>query len=155
MYKFRSRRTLIALVVAATVFSLVGAFATSLTTSTTNLQGGKSTVSTVCTGTVATSYTSTGVDGSGNPIVSSATVDITSGSCTDGTGYTVTVMLLQSGTAILGTAVSGTGVTIATDAFTAEGGANTSLSSGKLVFDFSGQSLKVSDLTGIAVVVQS
>jgi hypothetical protein len=148
----------IALVVAVTAFTAVVAFASSLTISTKSLQAGASAVGQVCTGTLATAYTTSGIDVSGNPLIQFVTVDPTAGVCTNGTGYHVTVYL-EKGTGPssylgLGTGMTATAVTIATaNSFTAASGTGVTFTAPLLQFDFSSQELKVSDLSSIAVVI--
>jgi hypothetical protein len=152
-----ARRVAIALVIAVTVLTAVVAFAASLTINSVSLQAGTSTVGQVCTGTIATSYTTSGIDSSGNPLIQFVSVDPTAGVCTNGTGYRVTVYL-EKGTAGaylgLGTGMTATAVTIATaNAFTAGSGTGITFTAPVLQFDFSSQSLAVSNLSSIAVVI--
>jgi hypothetical protein len=153
-----TRTVAIALVIAATVFTGVVAFAASLTVSTKNLQAGAASVGQVCTGTLATSYTTSGIDASGNPLIQYVEVDPTAGVCTNGTGYRVTVYL-EKGTGPasylgLGTGMTATAVTIATaNSFTAASGTGITFTAPVIQFDFSSQLLKVSDLSSIAVVI--
>src|SRR6202035_5308912 len=153
-----TRRVAIALVIAVTAFTAVVAFASSLTISTRSLQAGAAGVGQVCTGTLATAYTTSGIDVSGSPLIQFVTVDPTAGVCTNGTGYRVTVYL-EKGTGPssyldLGTGMTATAVTIATaNSFTAASGTGVTFTPPLLQFDFSSQTLKVSDLSSIAVVI--
>ena len=153
-----TRRLAIVLVIAVTVFTAVVAFAASLTVSSVSLQAGAASVGQVCTGTLVTSYTTSGIDTSGNPLIQFVTVDPTAGVCTNGTGYRVTVYL-EKGTgpssySALGSGMTATAVTIATaNAFTAASGTGVTFTAPLLQFDFSSQNLKVSDLSSIAVVI--
>ncbi len=147
----------IVLVIAVTVLTAVVAFAASLTINSVSLQAGTATVGQVCTGTIATSYTTSGIDAGGNPLIQFVSVDPTAGVCTNGTGYRVTVYL-EKGTAGaytgLGSGMTATAVTIATaNAFTAGSGTGITFTAPVLQFDFSSQSLKVTDLSSIAVVI--
>jgi hypothetical protein len=153
-----TRRVAIALVIAVTALTAVVAFAASLNLSSVALQAGSAGVGQVCTGTIATSYTTSGIDASGNPLIQYVALDPTSGVCTNGTGYRVTVYL-EKGTGPgsysgLGSGMTATAVTIATgNAFTAASGAGVTFVAPLLQFDFSSQNLKVSDLSSIAVVI--
>jgi hypothetical protein len=147
----------IALVIAVTVFTAVVAFAASLTVNSVALQAGAAGVGQVCTGSITTSYTTAAPDASGNPLIGSVNVDPTAGVCVNGTGYRVTVYL-EKGTAGaysgLGTGMTATAVTIATaNSFTAASGTGVTFTAPLLTFDFSGQGLKVSELSSIAVVI--
>jgi hypothetical protein len=152
-----ARRVAIALVIAVTVLTAVVAFAASLTINSVSLQAGTATVGQVCAGTIATSYTTSGIDTSGNPLIQFVNVDPTAGVCTNGTGYRVTVYL-EKGTAGaylgLGSGMTATAVTIATaNSFTAGSGTGITFTAPVLQFDFSSQNLKVTDLSSIAVVI--
>ncbi len=152
-----TRRAAIALVIAVTALTAVVAFAASLTVNSNALQAGVASVGQVCTGSLTTSYTTGGVDASGNPLILTVKVDPTSGICTNGTGYSVSIFL-EKGTvgsySTLGSGMTATAVTIATaNAFTAGSGAGVTFTAPFLIFDFSSQLLKVSDLSNIAVVI--
>jgi hypothetical protein len=153
-----TRRVAIALIVVVSALTAVVAFAASLNLSTNGLQAGAASVGQVCTGTIATTFTSSGVDASGNPLVQFVELDPTAGVCTNGTGFRVTVYL-EKGTApssysALGSAMTATAVTIATaNAFTAASGTGVTFVAPLLIFDFSSQNLKVSDLSSVAVVI--
>jgi hypothetical protein len=153
-----TRRVAIALVIAVTALTAVVAFAASLNISSAALQAGAVGVGQVCTGTIATSYTTSGIDASGNPLVQYVTLDPTAGVCTNGTGYKVTVYL-EKGTgpssySALGSGMTATAVTIATaNSFTAASGVGVTFVAPLLQFDFSSQLLKVSDLSSVAVVI--
>jgi hypothetical protein len=148
----------IALVIAVTALTAVVAFAASLNISSASLQAGAAGVGQVCTGTIATSYTTSGIDAGGNPLVQYVTLDPTAGVCTNGTGYKVTVYL-EKGTGPssysgLGSGMTATAVTIATaNSFTAASGTGVTFVAPLLQFDFSSQNLKVSDLSSVAVVI--
>jgi hypothetical protein len=153
-----TRRVAIALVVVVTVFTAVVAFAASLSLSSNNLQAGSASVGQVCTGTIVSKFTTFGVDSSGNPLIQFVDLDPTSGVCTNGSGYSVTVYL-EKGTgpssySALGSGMTATAVTIATaNSFTAASGTGITFTAPILQFDFTSQNLKVSDLSSIAVVI--
>jgi len=153
-----TRRVAIALVIAVTALTAVVAFAASLTLTSVSLQAGSAAVGQVCTGPIATSYTTAGVDAGGNPLIQYVTLDPTLGVCANGTGHRVTVFL-EKGTGpvsylALGTGMTATAVTIATaNSFTAASGVGVTFVAPLLQFDFSSQNLKVSDLSSIAVVI--
>jgi hypothetical protein len=153
-----TRRVAIALVIAVTALTAVVAFAASLNISSAALQAGAAGVGQVCTGTIVTSYTTSGIDAGGNPLVQYVTLDPTAGVCANGTGYKVTVYL-EKGTGPssylgLGSGMTATAVTIATaNSFTAASGTGVTFVAPLLQFDFSSQNLKVSDLSSIAVVI--
>lgn len=160
-----SRRAAIALVIAVTAFTAVVAFASSLSVTSTNLQAGAATVGQACSGPIATSYTTSGVDAGGNPLIQYVDVDPALAVCTANAapGYTVTIYL-EKGTAgaytVIGTltalAVTGTATTFT--ATTAGHGASI-MSASILRFDFSaaggyaGTPVKVSDLSNVALVI--
>jgi hypothetical protein len=153
-----TRRVAIVLLIAVTAFTGVVAFAAALTISSGSLQAGTIGVGQTCTGTLATTYTTSGIDAGGNPLIALVSVDPTAGVCTNGTGYRVTVYL-EKGTGpasylALGTGMTATAVTIATaNSFTAGSGTGVTFVAPLLKFDFSSQLLKVSDLSSIAVVI--
>src|ERR1700720_1563313 len=85
-----SRRAAVALVVAVTAFTAIVAFASSLNVTSTNLQAGAAAVGQACTGPIATSYTTSGVDAGGNPLIQYVDVNPALGVCTANAapGYT-------------------------------------------------------------------
>src|ERR1700719_2518438 len=89
------RRAAIALVIAVSAFTAVVAFAASLNVTSRNLQAGAATVGQACTGPLATSYTTSGVDLGGNPLVQYVDVNPALAVCTANAapGYTITVYL--------------------------------------------------------------
>ena len=153
-----TRRVAIAIVIAVTALTGVVAFAASLAVSSVSLQAGATGVGQVCTGTLATSYTTSGIDARGNPLIQYVDVDPMLGVCTNGTGYRVTVYL-EKGTGPssysgLGSGMTATAVTIATaNSFTAGSGTGVTFTAPVLRFDFSSQVLKVSELSSIAIVI--
>jgi hypothetical protein len=154
-----TRRVAIALVVVVTAFTAVVAFASSLSLSSNALQAGSTSVGQVCTGTIATSFTTAGVDTSGNPLIQYVSLNPAAGVCTNGTGYNVTVYL-EKGTgpssySALGSGMTATAVTIAAaTTFTAASGTGVTIVAASILqLDFSSQNLKVSDLSSIAVVI--
>jgi hypothetical protein len=154
-----TRRVAIALVIVVTAFTALVAFASSLSLTSNSLQAGSTSVGQVCSGNLVTSFTTSGVDTSGNPLIQYVSIDPTAGVCTNGTGYRVTVYLEKgsgpSSYSGLGTGMTATAVTIAAaTTFTAASGTGITIVAASLLqFDFSSQSLKVSDLYSIAVVI--
>ncbi len=160
-----SRRTAIALLVAVTAFTAIVAFASSLSVTSTNLQAGAATVGQACTGPVATSYTTSGVDAGGNPLVQYVDLNPALAVCTANAapGYTVTVYL-EKGTpgayTVIGT-LTATAVTATATTFTATTAGNGAsiITASILRFDFSSADVlvttpvKVSDLSNIAIVI--
>src|SRR4029077_5535879 len=138
-----SRRAAIAVLVAVTAFTAIVAFASSLSVTSTNLQAGAATVGQACTGPIATSYTTSGVDAGGSPLVQYVDLNPALAACTANAapGYTVTVYL-EKGTAgaytVIGT-LTATAVTATATTFTATtaGTGATIISASILRFDFS------------------
>jgi hypothetical protein len=160
-----SRRAAVALVIAVTAFTAVVAFASSLNVTSTNLQAGAAVVGQACTGPIATSYTTSGVDAGGSPLIQYVDVNPALGVCTANAapGYTVTIYL-EKGTAgaytVIGT-LTATAVTATATTFTATtaGTGATIVAASILRFDFSSTNtlvttpVKVSDLSNIALVI--
>jgi hypothetical protein len=160
-----SRRAAIALVIVVTVFTAVVAFASSLNVTSTNLQAGAAVVGQACTGPVATSYTTSGVDAGGNPLIQYVDVNPALAVCTANAapGYTVTIYL-EKGTVgaytVIGT-LTALAVTATATTFTATtaGTGATIISAAILRFDFSvaggfvATPIKVSDLSNVALVI--
>jgi hypothetical protein len=160
-----SRRAAIALVIVVTAFTAVVAFASSLSVTSTGLQAGSAVVGQACSGPVATSYTTSGVDAGGNPLIQYVDLNPALAVCTANAapGYTVTVYL-EKGTvgaySVIGT-LTATGVTATATTFTATtaGTGATILAASVLRFDFSTADVlvttpvKVSDLSNIAIVI--
>jgi len=95
-----SRRAAVALVVAVSAFTAIVAYASSLNVTSTSLQAGAAAVGQACTGPIATSYTTSGVDAGGSPLIQYVDVNPALGVCTANAapGYTVTIYL-EKGTA--------------------------------------------------------
>ena len=160
-----SRRAAIALVIAVTAFTAVVAFASSLSITTANLQAGAAPVGQACTGPLATTYTSSGVDASGSPLIQYVNVNPALAVCTVNAapGYTVTIYL-EKGTVgaytVIGT-LTALAVTATATTFTATtAGTGASIVTASILrFDFSSAnglstpSVKVSDLANIAIVI--
>jgi hypothetical protein len=156
--KHPTRRAAIALVIVVTAFTAVVAFAASLNVTSTQLQAGAATVGQACSGPIATSYTTSGVDAGGNPLIQYVDVNPALAVCTANAapGYTVTVYLEKGAPGaytVVGT-LTATGVTATATTFTAAAGAGTSIISAAILrFDFSATLVKVSDLSNIAIVI--